>query len=53
MLDEAAIAEKSQRPPIHLARAPPWENAPLEVDPHYDLLAQPEPAIEFDQRIDW
>ena len=26
---------------------------PIEVDPDDDLLTQPEPEIEFDQRVQW
>ena len=48
------IGEPTRPPAISPARAPPaWEDSPLQVDPQYDPLAQPEPAIEFDQRIDW
>ncbi len=35
------------------AHPPAWDDAPVEVDPHYDFLAQPEPEMEFDQRIQW
>ncbi len=43
------------RPPlVYAARGPlAWDDAPVEVDPDYDPLAQPEPEMEFDQRIQW
>ena len=48
------IGEPTRPPAISPARGPPdREDSPLQVDPQYDPLAQPEPAIEFDQRIDW
>ena len=30
-----------------------WDNAPLELDPGYDPLTQPEPEYEFDQLVQW
>ncbi len=48
------IREPTRPPAISPARGPPaWEDTPLEVDPDYDLLAQPEPEVEFDQRVHW
>ncbi len=48
------IGEPTRSPAISPARGPPaWEDSPLQVDPQYDLLAQPEPDDEFDQRIQW
>ena len=35
------------------AHPPAWDDAPVEVDSDYDLLAQPEPQMEFDQLIQW
>ena len=35
------------------AHPPAWDDTPVEVDPGYDLLAQPDPEMEFDQRIRW
>lgn len=32
---------------------PAWEDTPVEVDQDADLLAQPEPEVEFDQRVQW
>jgi len=34
-----------------IAAQPPWEDAPAQLELNYDPLAQPEPAIEFDQRV--
>ena len=34
------------------AHPPTWDEAP-EPASHWDLLAQPEPELEFDQRITW
>ena len=49
-----SIGEPTRPPAIALARAPPaWENAPVELEPDYDPLAQPQPEMEFDQRIQW
>ena len=36
-----------------IAAHPPREDASVELEPDYDPLAQPEPEIEFDQRIQW
>ena len=35
------------------AHPPAWEEAPVEVDQDADPLAQPEPEVEFDQRVQW
>ena len=48
------IGEPTRPPVIAAARGPPaWEDAPVELEPDDDPLAQPEPEIEFDQRIQW
>ena len=48
------IGEPTRPPAISPARGPPaWEDTPVEVDQHYDPLAQPEPEVEFDQRVQW
>ena len=50
----AHIGEPTRPPTIAPARGPPaWDDTPVEVDPGYDLLAQPDPEMEFDQRIQW
>ena len=50
----AHIGEPTRPPGISPARGPPaWEEGPIEVDPDDDLLIQPEPEIEFDQRVQW
>ena len=47
------IGERSRPPPIAPARGPSaWEDTP-EPMPEWDLLGQPEPDFEFDQRIAW
>ena len=47
------IGEPSRPPPIAPARGPPaWDDAPEPV-PDWDLLGQPEPDVEFDQRVSW
>ena len=47
------IGEPTEPPPIAPARGPPaWEDAP-EPTPDWDLLDQPEPDFEFDQRVSW
>ncbi len=52
-----AILEHTGKPPhppaLASAHAPPWEDALVKLEPDYDPLAQPEPAMEFDQRIYW
>jgi hypothetical protein len=48
-----ALGEPPRPPPITPARAPPaWNEAP-EPASDWDLVAQPEPELEFDQRIAW
>ncbi len=48
------IGEPTRPPVISPARAPPaWEEDPIAVDLGDDPLGQPEPEIEFDQRIQW
>ncbi len=49
------IGEPTSPPAISPARGPPaWgEDTPVEVDQDYDPLAQPEPEVEFDQRVQW
>ena len=51
----AHIGEPTRPPVIAPARGPPaWgEDTPVEVDQDYDPLAQPEPEVEFDQRVQW
>ncbi len=50
----AHIGEPTRPPAIAPARAPPaFDDPPVELEPDYDPLAQPEPAMEFDQRIHW
>ncbi len=47
------IGEPPRPPPITPARGPPaWEDAPQPM-PDWDLLGQPEPDFEFDQRVAW
>jgi hypothetical protein len=47
------IGEPPRPPPITPARGPPaWDDAPQPL-PDWDLLGQPEPELEFDQRITW
>jgi hypothetical protein len=47
------IGEPPRPPPIAPARGPPaWDDAPEPV-PDWDLLGQPAPELEFDQRIAW
>ena len=48
-----ALGEPPRPPPIAPARGPPgWDDAP-EPLPDWDLLGQPAPDVEFDQRIAW
>ena len=49
------IGEPTRPPAISPARGPPaWEeDTPVEVDQDDDPLAQPEPEVEFDQRVQW
>ena len=47
------IRESPRTPPITPARGPPgWDDDP-EPTPDWDLLKQPEPDVEFDQRVSW
>ena len=47
------IGEPPRPPPITPARGPPaWDDAP-EPAADWDLLIQPEPDFEFDQRVSW
>ena len=47
------IGEPPRPPPITPARGPPaWDDAPEPVA-DWDLLKQPEPDFEFDQRVSW
>jgi hypothetical protein len=47
------IGEPARPPAITPARGPPaWDDAP-EPMPEWDLLAQPAPDFEFDQRVSW
>jgi hypothetical protein len=47
------IGEPPRPLPISPARGPhAWDEAPEPV-PDWDLVAQPEPALEFDPRIAW
>ncbi|WP_236786530.1 transposase [Allochromatium tepidum] len=47
------IGEPPRPPPISPARGPPaWDEAP-EPAPDWNLAAQPEPEVEFDQRVTW
>ena len=49
----AHIGEPTEPPPIAPARGPPrWDDDP-EPTPHWDLIAQPDPGFEFDQRVYW
>jgi hypothetical protein len=54
------IGEPPRPPPITPARGPPaWDDAPEPWDDapepvaDWDLLKQPEPDFEFDQRVSW
>jgi hypothetical protein len=48
------IGEPTRPPAISPARGPPdWEDSPVEVEQDNDPLTQPEPEIEFDQRVQW
>jgi len=48
------IGEPASPPLVSPARAPPaGEDAPVELDPGDDPLAQPEPEYAFDQRVQW
>jgi hypothetical protein len=48
------LGEPTTPPRIAPARGPPlWEAVDPEHDPAADLLLQPAPAFEFDQRLSW
>ena len=47
------IGEPPRPPPIAPARRPPAWDDDLGPLPDWDLLGQPEPEVEFDQRIAW
>ncbi len=50
------IGEPTSPPAIFPARGPPaweWESASLDLDCADDPHFQPEPEIEFDQRVQW
>jgi len=48
------IGEPTRPPAISPARGPPdWGDSPVEVEQDNDPLTQPEPEIEFDQRVQW
>jgi hypothetical protein len=52
--DELAHISEPTRPrAIAPARAQPWQDAPIELEPDYDPLAQPEPEMELAHRIQW
>jgi hypothetical protein len=46
-----ALGEPPRPPPISPARGPPARDEAPEPMPDWDLLGQPEPELEFDQRI--
>ncbi len=47
------IGEPPRPPPIAPARGPPaWDDGPALV-PDWNLFGQPEPDVEFDQRVSW
>jgi len=47
------IGEPPRPPPITPARGPPAWLDVSEPMPDWDLLNQPEPDFEFDQRVSW
>jgi hypothetical protein len=48
-----ALGEPTEPPPIAPARGPPASDDDLGPMPDWDLLGQPEPDVEFDQRVSW
>lgn len=49
----AHTGEPTEPPPLAPARGPPgWDDDPGPM-PDWDLLGQPEPDVEFDQRLSW
>jgi hypothetical protein len=49
----AHIGEPNEPPPIAPARGPPGWDDDVGPMPDWDLLAQPAPDVEFDQRVSW
>jgi hypothetical protein len=49
----AHIGEPNEPPPIAPARGPPGWDDDVRPMPDWDLLKQPEPDVEFDQRVSW
>ena len=49
----AHIGEPTEAAPIAPARGPPGWNEDLEPIPDFELIAQPDPGFEFDQRVSW
>jgi len=49
----AHIGEPNEPPPIAPARGPPGWDDDVGPMPDWDLLKQPEPDVEFDQRVSW
>jgi len=47
------IGEPPRPPPISPACGPPARDEAPEPMPGWDLLQQPEPDFEFDQRVSW
>jgi hypothetical protein len=47
------IGEPLRPPPITPARGPPAWDDDLGPRPDWDLIAQPDPGFEFDQRVSW
>ena len=49
----AHIGEPNEPPPIAPARGPPGWDDDVGPMPDWDILKQPEPDVEFDQRVSW
>ena len=47
------IGEPTEPPPIAPARGPPAWDDDLAPTPDFELIAQPDPGFEFDQRVSW
>ena len=47
----AHIGEPAEPPPIAPARGPPASDDDLGPMPDWDRIKQPEPDVEFDQRV--
>jgi hypothetical protein len=45
--------EPTGPPPIAPARGPPAWDDDLSPTPDFELIAQPDPGFEFDQRVSW